>query len=144
MTRSVSKSGGRLTPILKSRAHMAPHLIRKLSHSWNSSVQRSNKIAKKTPLGPEPDTTVAIASAARSPWGRVFWYPLWDVLIIGGGFSFLVGGLLYFSPQSFRTTLDDHLLWPALLLVNATHFAASYIRVYTKPKAMERLPTLSV
>ena len=98
----------------------------------------------KKHLGPEPDTTVAVASAARSPWGRGFWYPLWDVLIIGGGLSLLVGGLLYFSPQSLRTDIDGHLLWPTLLLINAAHFAASYIRVYTKPKAMERLPTLSV
>src|ERR1700722_9259702 len=121
MTRSVGTSGGRLTPILKSRAPMAPHLMRTSSHSWNSSVQRSNNIARTQPVGLELDTTVAVASAARSPWGRGFWYPLWDVFIIGGGLSLLVGGLLYFSPQSFQTHIDDHLLWPALLLINAAH-----------------------
>jgi hypothetical protein len=68
---------------------------------------------------------------------------MWDVLVIGGGLSLVVGGVLYFSPQSLRTDIDDRFLWPALLLINAAHFAASYIRVYTKPKAMERLPTLS-
>jgi len=106
-------------------------------------VRRSNKIAGKKHLALDAATTVAVASAARSPWGRGFWYPLWDALIIGGGLSLLVGGLLYFSPESWRTNIDDHFLWPALLLINAAHFAASYIRVYTKPKAMERLPILS-
>src|SRR5689334_17573456 len=95
-------------------------------------------------LGPGSVTTIAVAgAAANSPWGRGFWYPSWDVLIIGGGLSLLVGALLYAFPQSFRTGIDDLLLWPAILLVNSAHFAASYIRVYTKPKAMERLPALS-
>jgi hypothetical protein len=107
-------------------------------------VPRSNNIAAANRLGPGSGPAVAVASAAaHSLWGRGFWYPTWDVLIVGGGLSLLVGGLLYVSPQSFRTGIDDHLLWPAILLVNSAHFAASYIRVYTKPKAIERLPGLS-
>jgi hypothetical protein len=107
-------------------------------------VPRSNNIATAKHLGPGSGIAVAVASAAaHNPWGRGFWFSPCDVLIIGGGLSLLIGGLLYVSPQSFRTAIDDHVLWPAILLVNSAHFAASYIRVYTKPKAMERLPALS-
>src|SRR5438445_3889683 len=77
-----------------------------------------------------------------SLWGRPFCNPLCDIAIIGGGLSIVATVLFVFAPLPVRATLDGYLLWPALLL-NATHFSASYVRVYTKPGAMQRMPGIS-
>src|SRR4029077_17586383 len=82
------------------------------------------------------------AEPGFSIWGRPFWNPFWDLVIIGGGLSILTTALIAVSPRSLRATLDGYLLWPALLL-NATHFSASYVRVYTKPGAVNRMPGIS-
>ena len=68
--------------------------------------------------------------------GRTFVGPAFDGLIIGGGLSLLVIPLLSFSPGSvsaFQLSL-------VLLLANSAHFAASTVRLYTKPGAIQDWP----
>ncbi len=75
--------------------------------------------------------------------GRSFIHPLFDYLVIGGGLSLLVIGLVYqrFGPELLPTL--SLLPW-FILLSNSAHFAASTVRLYTKPGTRQALPFLTM
>jgi len=86
----------------------------------------------------------------RSPsqmWvGRTFVNPVFDYLLIGGGLSLLlVAWIVYLgADQKFlrRFTDPGNLAW-FFLLSNAAHFAASTVRLYTKPGTYRSMPFLT-
>ena len=81
--------------------------------------------------------------ARRSLWGRGFVHPLFDVMVIGGGLSLLVCGVLLMLPPASETWAKRQL--PFLLLFsNSAHFAASTVRLYTKPGSYRALPFLTL
>jgi hypothetical protein len=86
----------------------------------------------------------AQASRLRSALvGRSFGPPLFDYLLIGGGVTLIWVPLLFWTGWSY----DDvgmSTVTVAILLANSTHFAASTVRLYTKPGAAESLPGLTM
>lgn len=96
-----------------------------------------------------PSATVAVPKAQRwgVPWGnaftgRTFLHPAFDYLVIGGGLSLvLVVPLLYFGWNEARWLNSSMPLM--YLLLNAAHFAASTVRLYTKKGSFEKLPFLT-
>jgi hypothetical protein len=70
--------------------------------------------------------------------GRMFVGPLFDYLVIGGGASILLIPLLL-----TKAAPTDAI--PFLILVsNSAHFAASTVRLYTKPGAFREFPFLTL
>jgi hypothetical protein len=93
-------------------------------------------------------TTVALP--ARPAWvqtGRMFVSPLFDYALIGGGLSLLVTALVW---RLRATTGSGGGLFPAelipvvLLVCNFAHFAASTVRLYSKPGAFREFPFLTL
>lgn len=87
-------------------------------------------------------TPSAVPSIRERLLGRTFVHPLFDYAIIGGGLSLLVTAFLVAAPQG------DLLVSPAamsylLLFCTSAHFAASTVRLYTKPGAAAGMPFLS-
>lgn len=75
--------------------------------------------------------------------GRSFVHPLFDYLLIGGGLSLIFFAIVLASPQ--RGDLIDAAMIPYFaLLSNSAHFAASTVRLYTKPGTYEALPFLTM
>lgn len=75
--------------------------------------------------------------------GRMFVGPLFDYLAIGGGLSILV--IIVAWMFSGRSSVDQLIFTPVLLLLsNYAHFAASTVRLYTKPRAFEMVPFLTM
>jgi hypothetical protein len=77
--------------------------------------------------------------------GRAFVHPLFDGLVIGGGLSLLVMAVVVargkFSLGGLRFGgLSIPLDATLVLAANSAHFAASSVRLYTKPGAREALP----
>jgi hypothetical protein len=74
--------------------------------------------------------------------GRSFVHPLVDYLVIGGGLSLAVTVLVVLYPR--RSSIIE---WGELpyfiLLSNSAHFAASTVRLYTKPGTYQALPLLT-
>jgi hypothetical protein len=67
-----------------------------------------------------------------------------DYLVIGGGFSLLVLALLQSGTMpSVSVFLREH-LWTFVLLSNSAHFAASTVRLYTRPGSFRELPFLTM
>jgi len=82
---------------------------------------------------------------AKFQWGRMFVNPIFDYALLGGGLSLVSGIFLYYF--SGRTSVDDTVRasLPALfVLSNGAHFAASTVRLYTKPGAYRSLPFLTM
>jgi hypothetical protein len=75
--------------------------------------------------------------------GRPFVNSLFDYLLIGGGLSLIVTGFLLLNPQ-YQSLRNGTLLPYVILLSNSCHFAASTVRLYTKPGATKALPFLSM
>jgi len=71
------------------------------------------------------------------PLGRAFVSPAFDLLFIAGGLSLVFGALVYGA--GLRITGDANLVM-VLLFANFAHFAASTVRLYTKPGAVAALP----
>ena len=84
----------------------------------------------------------------RFPLGRAFVHPLFDTLIIGGGLSILVTALLSWGGRGFGPAAVQLALLPSLPLIiffaNSAHFAASTVRLYTKPGAYRELRFLTL
>jgi hypothetical protein len=85
--------------------------------------------------------------------GRHFIHPLFDTLVIGGGLSLPVLGLVLYSARipglgglaPFFESFGSSALLPwAILILTGTHFAASTVRLYTKPDAVANLPFLAL
>ena len=103
----------------------------------------------------------SVASKPGWSWllGRSFVHPLFDYLVIGGGLSLLVvaavvridivtvvlqwvlGPNVTVSASSLALTASIPTL---VLLSNSAHFAASTVRLYTKPGAFKDLPFLTM
>jgi len=83
--------------------------------------------------------------------GRAFVHPLFDYALVGGGLSLLVTALVVLHPaaqsvgQMSPSGADGlaGLLPLAVLLANGAHFAASTVRLYTKPGSFAALPRLT-
>jgi len=91
-------------------------------------------------------STLAAPSARRFEvqLGRTFLHPAFDYLVIGGGLSLIVTFFLASSrPASGLSFLGVGLV-PLLFFSNLTHFAASTVRLYTKPRAFETYPVLTM
>lgn len=71
------------------------------------------------------------------PVGRAFVSPAFDLLFIAGGLSLVFGALAYGA--GLRITGEANLTL-VLLFANFAHFAASTVRLYTKPGAVRALP----
>ena len=68
--------------------------------------------------------------------GRPFVSPAFDYLIIGGGLSILVLGALQSGALPSLAQLLAKNLWFIVFVANSAHFAASTVRLYTKPGAL--------
>jgi hypothetical protein len=90
-------------------------------------------------------TTVAALPGRASLFhvGRTFVHPVFDLLVIGGLLT--VPLALWASHATPTAKIDAATLFPVIaLLCNQAHFAASTIRLYTKPRAREDLPFLTM
>jgi hypothetical protein len=70
-------------------------------------------------------------------------HPLFDYLLIGGGLSLLIIPLVYSFAGDDTLRSSDLLPW-FILASNSAHFAASTVRLYTKPGARQALPFLTM
>jgi len=75
--------------------------------------------------------------------GRTFVHPVFDYLLIGGGLSLLVIPLVYAYAGDSSLVSFELLPW-FILFSNSAHFAASTVRLYSKPGAREALPFLTM
>jgi hypothetical protein len=80
---------------------------------------------------------------AQALLGRSFVHPLVDYLVIGGGLSLALTGVVLWLPR-YGQLLDNAALPYFILLSNSAHFAASTVRLYTKPGSYESLPFLTM
>ena len=74
--------------------------------------------------------------------GRCFVHPLFDYMLIGGGLSLLVTAIVVLNPKQPELLGIGTMAW-IVLFSNGAHFAASTVRLYTKPGAAGSLPFLS-
>ncbi len=95
-------------------------------------------------------TSIAAAIPASSPhesplqMGRSFIHPLFDYMLIGGGLSLLFVGGLALNGRALHLQLLSVTPPLLILLSNSAHFAASTVRLYTKPGAFKDLPFLTM
>jgi hypothetical protein len=82
------------------------------------------------------------ASAPPISLGTMFVSPAFDYLLIGGLLSWMAGAVLYFGGYNFPDS--DPFLWWAILVSNWAHFAASTVRLYTRPDAIRQWPILTL
>jgi len=76
--------------------------------------------------------------------GRAFIGPVFDLMIIGGGLSLLVLWLILGIRYQVGARLPQELTLPLILLCTSTHFAASTVRLYTKPDSFRTLPVMTM
>jgi hypothetical protein len=81
------------------------------------------------------------ASPVRPLVGRTFVNPLVDYVFIGGGITIPIFAALYFYPT--LRPLSDEIPYGVFLAINGAHFAASTVRLYTKPGARREFPLVS-
>jgi len=74
--------------------------------------------------------------------GRSFVSPAFDYLLIGGGLSLLFTLVIWGQPAGLQL-IGAGAFQYILLFSNSAHFAASTVRLYTKPGAVEARPFLS-
>jgi len=89
--------------------------------------------------------TAGAAPLPRRPsvLGRPFVGPAFDTLLIGGGLSLLTVAALQRGEGDLTAWVGANL--PLfILLANVTHFAASTVRLYSKPGAFRDLPFLTM
>jgi hypothetical protein len=82
-------------------------------------------------------------SKASPLLGRCFVHPLFDYLLIGGGLSLLVIPMARVYVGE-RAMMSYSLLPWFILCSNSAHFAASTVRLYTKPGTRSALPFLTM
>jgi hypothetical protein len=80
----------------------------------------------------------------RFPLGRTFVSPAFDYLLIGGALSLLLIPLLPAVSEIQAGDAADLTLAYCLLLANGCHFAASTVRLYTKPGSFREWPFLTL
>ena len=85
-----------------------------------------------------------MATAVKgSSWGRSFVHPAFDILLIGGGLSLVATLFLWASPERSQWLTLGAIPY-IVLLSTASHFAASTVRLYTKPGTKQSLPFLTM
>jgi len=89
------------------------------------------------------NTLAATPTGPPRLWGRSFVNPLFDYLLIGGGLS-LVCVILLLVEGGQLSWIRPSLLPVIILASTASHFAASTVRLYTKPGAFRALPFLTM
>ncbi len=75
--------------------------------------------------------------------GRAFVHPTFDYLLVGGGLSLLVTATVIMVPRT-AGLLDSVTLPYFILFSNSAHFAASTVRLYTKPDARTSRPFVTM
>ena len=91
-----------------------------------------------------------IALPAPARWrlsldrGRPFVNPVFDYLLVGGVLSLLVLAELKRGDTSVLTPWLKQNLWTLVLFSNSAHFAASTVRLYSKPGAFRSLRFLTM
>ena len=75
--------------------------------------------------------------------GRTFGHPVFDYALIGGVLSLVVTAAVAFHPRGAGLVSVEALPY-LFLLGNAAHFAASTVRLYTKPGATKSWPFLTL
>ena len=89
------------------------------------------------------DGAVAGTAAPRTMrLGTMFVGPVFDYLLIGGVLSWVVGGILFAG--GYNIPENDPFLWWVILVSNWAHFAASTVRLYTKPDPVKHWPILTL
>lgn len=78
------------------------------------------------------------------PTSRTFINPLFDYCVIGGGLSLIVLTLLSVTGQLSETSVSAHAMPYFVLASNSAHFAASSVRLYSKPGAVRDWPFLTL
>ncbi|HTK28082.1 MAG TPA: hypothetical protein VL309_00920 [Vicinamibacterales bacterium] len=73
--------------------------------------------------------------------GRMFVSPLVDYFLVGGGLSIPIFSLLYLFPA--LNPVNGDIPYGFFIAINGAHFAASSVRLYTKPGARRAHPFLS-
>src|SRR5438309_1500956 len=106
---------------------------------------RSNGSARRTSRRTRTLSYVLMIAVAPRPTlfapGRFFVHPIFDYFLIGGGLS------LVFAVAMATVALDLTLngLFATLIIVaNGAHFAASTVRLYTRPGVTRALPLLTL
>ena len=92
-----------------------------------------------TPTGAAAIPSSASSSSSAALIGRTFLHPVIDYALIGGGLTIPIFVVLLANPPVGPRPSP---IW-LFLLINGAHFAASTVRLYTKPGAKEGLPFLS-
>jgi hypothetical protein len=84
----------------------------------------------------------AVRSTTSRPLvGRMFVNAPIDYLLVGGGITLPLFAALYLWP--WLNPVNGTITFGTFFAVNAAHFAASTVRLYTKPGARQALPFLS-
>jgi hypothetical protein len=81
------------------------------------------------------------SGAARAWIGRCFLHPAIDYAFVGGAITIPIFIAVYFFPG--LTPSNGEITLRSFLLINGSHFAASTLRLYTKPRARRDFPFLS-
>ena len=89
------------------------------------------------------EATLYSALDSQRLFGRMFVHPLFDYLLIGGGLSLVVIPLAYAVSGGNALLSFESLPW-FILCSNSAHFAASTVRLYTKPGTRQSLPFLTM
>ena len=76
-------------------------------------------------------------------WGRSFVHPVLEYLLVGGGLSLAVTALVFWR-SNHSTLLDTATLAGVVLASNSSHFAASTVRLYSKPGSVRTWPFLTM
>ena len=101
-----------------------------------------SEVSLPRPAGAVPAAPATSPSIGARLLGRTFVHPLFDYAIIGGGLSLLVTAFLVAAPKG-RLLVSSAAMSYLLLLCTSAHFAASTVRLYTKPGAAAGMPILS-
>jgi len=92
-------------------------------------------------------TPLSASPRADAPWGagslvgRCFVHPVIDYALVGGAITIPIFIAIYFFPS--LTPTNGEITLRSFILINGAHFAASTLRLYTKPGAKQEFPFLS-
>ena len=75
--------------------------------------------------------------------GRMFFNPVVEYLLIGGGLSLLATAFLRWGPYH-PASYTGATLATLLLASNSAHFASSTVRLYSKPNSQQTWPFLTM